>query len=256
MTQLSRLTRLAGFIFMVMLLALTGCRGNGAPPDGSSLQGDDAFVSTSDPALSQTLQAQAAATAAQVAEGAATSTPTTEPLPTLEATSPPVGTPLASLTGPCETPAGFTLHVRDSFCIAAPESWTPLNVDGGLAASLDTTPGQAIGLRPGWAEDADICTLMIYVTSGSSALENLDGSYTSFQNRAEIAELSAIDVWPVGDLAMTGFTWAYNDGESGGVYADVISPNRLVRISFSGQQCPADNLIPVLSTLRFNAGQP
>src|SRR5690606_1233004 len=147
----------------IVALLLAACRGRKEaefPAQSASDELPD-FEGTSDPALSQTLQAEAASTAAWVAEQAAQPTATNEPFPTLAATAA-LGTPTASLPGRRELPDGFERHLRDTFCVGAPAAWKPLNIDGGLAASLNTTPGQAIGLQPDWAADADTCSLLIY----------------------------------------------------------------------------------------------
>ena len=247
----------AATLGVIAALLLAACRGR-EEVDLPVRPADDelpAFEGTSDPALSQTLQAEAASTAAWVAEQGAQPTATDEPFPTLAATAA-LGTPIASLTGQCELPGDFVLHLRDTFCIGAPAAWKPLNIDGGLAASLNTTPGQAIGLQPDWAADADTCSLLIYVTTGDSAEANLQSTYNSFVNRADLAELSPVQPQALGDLMATGFTWASSSGESGGIYADVIGINRVVRISYRGTECGLDEVLPVLSTLRFNMSQP
>ena len=243
-----------GALLLAMCALLLG--GGRAPRDDvppATAQAAD-LASSTDPSLSQTLQAEAAATAAWVAELALTPTATGEPLPTL-AVPGAEGTPLASLSGVCEVADGFRLHERDTFCITAPAGWKPLNIDGGVAASLNTTPGQAVGLQPDWAEEPAVCSLMVYVTPGSSAAAHLESSYNSFKARADIVELSEMRMQSLGDYAIPGFTWTASSGETGGVYADVISLNRLVHISHSGTQCRADDLLPAISTLRFSMGR-
>ena len=241
-------------ISLSAILIMTGCgRGEETPTlvplTPSSLE------STPDPVLAMTLQAAAVGTAewvgsltpqlVQTAESMSTPTPPA-----------PIGTPLASRTGRCPQPEGYSLHVREGFCVAAPEGWTPLNVDGGLAASLDTTPGQAIALQPDWATSAAVCSLMIYIVVGDSATEHLEARYAEFKGRADMVRLSpAIEVQNLGTMALPGFMWERSDGQTGGVLADVVGINRLVHIGFSGTQCPLEALLPVLETLRFNIGQ-
>lgn len=206
---------------------------------------------TSDPALANTLQAQAAATAVSVAELTPRSTATDEPLPTLVVIAE-GGAPLSAMTGECPVPEGFSLHVRQGFCLAAPEAWDARNVDGGLAASLGTTPGQALALQPDGTDGSEVCQLMIYVMSGESPEVHLQSRYDVFSQRADIAELSPVAVRSLANLALPGFTWLSTNGAAGGVYADTISISRLLHISFSGTQCGADLLAPALETLRIN----
>lgn len=235
------------------VLMATGCgRGEEAPtlaplPPSS-------FESTSDPALAMTLQAAAVGTAEWV--GRLTPQPTQADDLTATLTPAPVGTLLASRTGHCPQPEGYSLHVREGFCLAAPQGWTPLNVDGGLAASLDTTPGQAIALQPDWATSAAVCSLMIYIVVGDSATEHLEARRAEFEGRADIVYLSpAVEVQNLGTMTLPGFVWERSDGQTGEVLADVVGINRLIHISFSGSQCPSEALLPVLETLRFNIGQ-
>jgi hypothetical protein len=243
-----------GLLFLVWLLA-SGCarQGDEAGPEPQPA-GPGEFAATTNPDLSYTLQADAAATAASVVGSAVPSTATREPTAG-EATPVVAGTPPAALTGPCPVPEGFELHVREGFCIAAPGEWTPFNVDGGLAASLGTTPGQAITLRPEWAADTSVCTLMVYVITGQTADEHLAERYDSFERRADLAELSPLQTWTLGDIAMPGFTWATTTGEAGGTYADALGFNRLVHVSYGGASCPLAELLPAIQTLRFDLGQ-
>lgn len=236
----------------VVLVACRGGRGE-LPTPAAGLPGE--IGGEADPELAQTLQAVAAGTAAWVAdELAQDATPAAEPVPTLEG-MPEDAVRLGSLTGECDVPPGYRLHLGDVFCIAAPDGWLELNIDGGVAASLNTTPGQAIGLRPDWAADSEVCSLLLYVTVGSSSVEHLESMYQSFEERADITELSPIAVQSLGELSVPGFTWAASSGESGGVYADVVGINRIVHFSHSGTQCPSADVLPVLQTLRFNRGQ-
>lgn len=257
LTRLKTRRYVAAALVAAAAMLLGGCRsreGAEAPVEPAGAE-EQTFEGTSDPALSQTMQAEAALTAAWVAEQSIPPTATDEPFPTLAATAA-LGTPVSSLTGQCDIPGDYELHLRDTFCLGAPPEWKPLNIDGGLAASLSTTPAQAIGLQPDWAAAADSCSLLIYITTGDSAEAHLQTTYNSFVNRADLVELSAVQAQTLGDLMAPGFTWVSSGGESGGVYADVVGMNRVVRISYRGTECQLDDLLPVLSTLRFNMSQP
>jgi hypothetical protein len=245
-----------GLLVFVCLLA-SGCarQGDEMTPEPQPA-GPGEFAPTTNPDLSYTLQADVAATAASVAGSAVPSTATREPAESAGVGTPVVaGTPLAALTGPCPVPEGFELHVREGFCIATPATWTPFNVDGGLAASLGTTPGQAISLRPDWAADTSVCTLMVYIITGRTADEHLAERYDSFERRADLAELSPLRTWTLGEVALPGFTWASTAGEAGGTYADALGFNRLMHVSYSGTSCPLEDLLPAIQTLRFDLGQ-
>ncbi len=244
-----------GLIGLFAALMTTACSRETGTPTLLAPLPTSSFENTADPALALTLQAAAVGTAEWV--GRLTPSPTPSSVVTLTPQlPPPVGTPLASLTGHCVQPEGYFLHVREGFCIAAPEGWTPLNVDGGLAASLDTTPGQAIALQPDWAASAAECMLMIYIVVGDSPTEHLEARYAEFKGRSDIVRLSpAVDILAPGPLVLPGFLWERSDGQAGGVLADTVGLNRLAHISFSGTQCPLEALLPVLETLRFNIEQ-
>jgi hypothetical protein len=208
------------------------------------------FDSTADPLMAQTLQAEVGATAAQIVTLPVMPTPTDAPLPTLDAALA-EGTPLAENVGLCPVPSGFILHPRDGFCIAAPADWIPLNVDGGLAGSLRTTPGQTISLRPEWATDSTICHLLIYISDEPSVEEHLDGRHAEFAARTDLTEISLVQVRSLATMKAPGFTWVTQSGGEGGIFAGMLGPNRLVHISYGGSQCPADDIVPILETLRF-----
>ncbi len=246
--------RLAACLALVAL-ANVACRRQQPDegPDDTESQGVPLEV-TVDPELAMTLQAEAAATAAWVAELTPLAAATDEPFPTLS-TVVVAGTPPAALTGPCPVPDGFALHVRAGFCLAAPEAWTPFNVDGGLAAFLGTTPGQAISLRPDWATSPAVCDLMIYIGEGDDPLDLLRVGHDTFERRSDLADISPVMVQPLGEMALLGFTWASTGGEAGGVFVDTVAINRLVHITYSGSQCTQEDLLPALNTLRFNQGQ-
>ncbi len=237
-------------VIWVGLVVLAGC-GQGeqtaTPEVGDTLLPGG----TSDPAIARTLQADAAVTAAWVATQPAFATPTDEPFPTLE----PVeveGVPPAERVGPCVAPEDYEVHTREGFCLAAPSTWTVLNVDGGMAAALNTTPGQAISLQPDWADSVKICNVMIYIAAEHSAIEHLNMRFRTFASRADLAALSGVQMRALGGMALPGFTWESTGGGTGGIYAAMLTPSHLLHISRSGSQCPLEDLLPVLETLRFS----
>ncbi len=239
----------------LVLLAGAGCRS--APPeepDANPVLGPPVLESPADPALAATLQAEAAATAAWVAQLTPFPVQVDTPLPTLSRTGVAGALPIER-TGSCPVPEGFVLHVRSGFCVSAPELWTVYNVDGGLAASLRTTPGQAISLRPDWVGEAFVCDLMVYIAAGDSPLEQLQIHYDEYRSRDDLAELSPVAVQTLGEIAMPGFTWALTSGESGGIFIDTVGMNRLAHVNYGGSRCPLVDLEPVLNTLRFSAEQ-
>lgn len=241
-------------LVVVLALGLAGCRVEPPvvtprPYETAALEG------TRDASLAMTLQADAALTAAWVAR----LTPEYAPSPrsaTAVATLALVGTPLAARNGQCPQPEGFVLHNREGFCLAAPEAWTVLNVDGGLAASLDTTPGQAIALVPDWAGTSAVCNLMVYVAPGQSGSEHLAAQHAQFDAWSDVVALSpAVEAQQIGAVAVPGFFWERSNGQAGGIFADRAGVGRVAHISFSGTGCTLDQLLPVLETLRFNIGQ-
>jgi hypothetical protein len=230
---------------------LAGCaRGSQDGAESEPTPEGGLFEATSDPSLMQTLQAEAAATAAFIARlTPAAATP--QPSPTMEIGTV-EGTPPADRSGPCPVPDGYVVHDRAGFCLSAPEGWEVLNVDGGLAASLDTTPGQAIALRPSWAGSTAVCSLMVYVAAGRSAVDHLQEHYEDFAARADLAALTPLRMQNLAGMAILGFEWAADGGEAGGLFAENVAVNRMARVSYSGTQCPVEDLLPVLETLRFN----
>lgn len=216
-------------------------------PDDQSL-----IFNTSDPAFAQTLQAEVQATADWVSTQGAFATPTEEPFPTFEMEEV-EGVPPNERTGSCDASDGLVVHDREGFCVAAPEAWTALNVDGGLAASLNSTPGQAISLQPDWASSTDVCNLLIYIAAESSAMDHLNTRYFTFASRENLVSLTYLAMHSLGGMAIPGFTWETVSGTTGGIYAAMLGPNRLLHISHTGTQCPREDLIPVLATLRFDA---
>ncbi len=237
------------FLVTLTITVLAGCGSSKSvvePPVEISLSS----LGTAEPAAAKTLQAQIATTAVWVSTLPVAS-PTTEALPTVEAVDI-IGTPFVLFSGTCPLPDGYIEHIRDGFCIAAPEAWAVLNIDGGLAASLKTTPGQAISLQPAWASSTAICYLTIYIAVESSAVQHLGIRYSSFTTRTDLASLSPVQMQPLAEMALPGFTWATQEGSSGGIYAGQLGPTQLVHISMGGAQCTVDNLVPILETLRFS----
>jgi hypothetical protein len=229
-------------------LFLFGCVEDVPEVPTTTVQPD--FEITSDPARALTLQANTEATALWLT----TQTPPVEA--TEEQTAIPAngvvsGTPLSERVGECQTPEGYVRHTRQGFCIGAPEGWKSLNVDGGVAATLKTTPGQAISLQPDWAASSSECHLMIYVTTGRSVLEHLLGRYEGIAGRNDLVTLSPIEWQSLGDGTALGFTWSAIDGETGGIYVVEVGANQLAHISQGGTLCPLSDLLPVIETLRF-----
>jgi hypothetical protein len=163
------------------------------------------------------------------------------------------GTLPADIQGACPVPEGFVLHERNGFCLSAPQSWNPYNMDGGVASTLGTTPGQAISLQPEWAQSAADCHLTIYLTRGYSPDDLLAVQYAQLRDRSDLIEVTPLQTQLLGDMVIPGFTWLLDSGERGAVYIGVVSVNQLVHIGFSGSNCPVDDLFPVLETLRFNS---
>jgi hypothetical protein len=225
-----------------------GCGGQNTITEEAAQETPD-FEATADPLRALTLQADAHATAAGLATLAPVATPTPAGLPGFDMT-PAQGTPPAGRTGQCPVPDGYDLHYREGFCLAAPVTWTPLNVDGGPATSLGTTPGQAIQLLPDWAPDADVCHLLIYIRTGESVDEHLQSRYAEFAARNQ-AGLTPVITRSLGGMVLPGFVWGIADGGGGGIYADSLGPNRLVHISYGGSLCPVEQLVTILETLRF-----
>lgn len=162
------------------------------------------------------------------------------------------GVPPAERSGACEAPEGYIVHNREGFCVAAPEAWTALNVDGGMAAVLRSTPGQAISLQPDWADSTETCNLLIYIAVESSATEHLDTRFYTFALREDLVSLSGVQMRGLAGMALPGFTWETTGGVTGGIYAAMLGPNRLLHISQSGSDCPLEEMLPVLETLRFS----
>ena len=237
-------------VVFLLAIVLGGC--SGGQPEATVVSGGlPTPAGSPNPAVAQTLQANTAATAAWVAIlQTPAPTPTDEPLPTLELLNP-EGTPPAERVGTCVASEGNVVHNREGFCLVAPSSWTAYNVDGGLAASLYTTPGQSISLQPDWASTAAECYLMIYISAEDSAEAHLQARHAEFATRTDLESLSQVQICSLDGMALPGFTWSAAGGASGGVYADLLGANRLVHISYGGLQCPLEGLLPVLETLRF-----
>lgn len=161
------------------------------------------------------------------------------------------GLPPAVFTGSCPTPEGFRLYTRQGFCISAPQDWFAYNMDGGVAISLNTTPGQAISFQPVRDGSPEDCYLTIYIATEESIENHLTQRHEAFAEQVDIAALTPIQVRLLADMALPGFTWASNDGESGGIFADVLGIRRIVHISFRGTACAQDDLESIIETLRF-----
>ncbi len=234
-------------LLMVLISFLSGC---GAQPDESALTPPAFFeYVTADPTRLATVQAEAAMTAAWVGTLQADQMTPTAPLPTLV----PVAldaTPASQLVGECPTFSDGERHIRGTFCISTPAGWTALNFDGGLAGILGTTPGQAITLEPPWAESSLICQLTVYILTNATALEHLNSRYAEFQRNASIDNLGRIQAQAVADIAMFGFT--YGGQRPGAVFAADINRGETVHVGYRGSNCPQEDLLPVLRTLRFN----
>jgi hypothetical protein len=232
---------------------LSGCGSSEEPPVATPTYGDlqRQLTSTPDPYLLMTLQADIAATADEIAGVVSTATPDQVTL-----AAPPVvleGTLPADRQDACPLPEDFVLHERDGFCLSAPRSWNPYNMDGGVASTLGTTPGQAISLQPEWAQSAADCHLTIYMTRGYSPDDLLAVQYARLQDRSDLIEVTPPQIQLLGELAIPGFSWLLDGGERGAVYIGVVGVNQLVHITFGGSTCPVDDLFPVLETLRFNS---
>lgn len=227
---------------------LVGCDGAAKTvvPDATN----DSPSPTSNPALLATLQAGLAQTAAWIGSLTAPANyPPTE-IPALAPVS--TGTPLAERSGVCPVPDGFAVYQREGFCISTPSTWLVFNVDGGMAAFLNTTPGQSISVQPDWANDAAVCHLLIFITAHRDVAEYLAASRDQIGSRTDLAILSPVAQQSLGDTGLYGFTWGDNAGNQGSVYAASLGPNRLVHVSLGGSNCPVDVMTPAIDTLRVN----
>lgn len=244
--------RKSGVILGIILLLATsvGCS-TSESPDGTTT-GDGITLTrepTYDPQLIQTLQSEVIATAESLSSARNEVTATPDSLPTADVVT---GEALSTRTGPCPVPEGFELQEREGFCISVPRLWTVVNVDGGLAGSLQTTSGQTIALRPEWADNSDVCSIMIFIAHERDPIEHLESRHDAIASRGDMESVTALQNQQLAGMILPGFTWRQNDGKGGAVYADLASINRLVHISISGFQCPLENLLPIFETLRFN----
>jgi len=240
-----------GYRYRVVLLAVMLLAGCSRGVTTTTPAVDDAFaVSTSDPQLMVTIQADTGGTAAWVSTVEILPTGTAEPRPTLVPAIVAGDTP-RQRTGDCQPVAGYTVHQRQGFCMVAPSSWVAWNVDGGLAAALSTTPGQAITLQPDWAQTTDVCQMTIYVRTGESATEHIERQYARFQEQPDLDRLSLIEMTLYGGMSLPGFNWQRRDGQSGLVLAGDLSTNRIVHIGLSGTICNPADLASVIESLRF-----
>lgn len=215
------------------------------------------LAGTSIPVVARTIQAEVELTAAWVGtlEGEQTAQPaplqTATPLPS-SITEETTAKTLTDLKGACVVPDGFLLHQRQGYCLAAPADWISENVDGGIAASLNTTPGQVLALEPGWVNQSSECQLLLYVTTGDSLEDHLQSRYDAFSGRSDLVNLSPLQMLQLGEMAIPGFTWEDSNAAAGGIYADLVDLNRLMHISYQGTNCPLEEILPALETLRFN----
>lgn len=231
---------------------VTSCRQNDAVTP--TAPEDVLIINTPDSGVAQTLQAEVALTAAYIATLNPLATPTSSVLPTFDMAQA-QGTPISQLIGLCPLIDGYMLHIREGFCISAPENWVILNVDGGLAASLSTTPDRAIFIQPDWATSNQMCNLFIYIASESSAAAHLQTRHTELSTSQVQAQITDVSVRQLGDLKFPGFFWTMPDGSTGAAFSDMIGLNELLHISFSGTQCTAADLTPVINTLRIQPTQ-
>jgi hypothetical protein len=238
-------------IWVMAILAVLACIGC-KRTDQVTIEPDaEVFnLETQDPAVAATLQADLAATAAQLSTLAPLPTPTDAPFPTFD-TSQASGTPITQLTGICPVPDGYIVHSREEFCVASPALWVPLNVDGGLAIALNTTPGKTLFLQPDWAASSDVCQIFLYTARDETVETHLNIRHAELADDNGATQLTDITVQTIGILAMPGFLWTLPDGSSGGTFADRLGPNRIIHISFGGSQCPITELEPVINTLRL-----
>jgi hypothetical protein len=234
---------------MAILLTCTGCR-QGASQEETAIPPEQTGTPDPDAADVMTLQAEVEATAAWVGTLIAGATPSPTMAVTL-ASSSVTGTPISLLVGACVQPEGYTLHLLEDFCISAPAGWRANNYDGGIASALGTTPGRAIALQPDWADSTGICQLVVYMVGEGLAEAYLGDRYQEYSDRPDLAELSALQVQPVGDLSAAGFTWELKTGEKGAVFAESLGMNRLIHISYSGTACRDEEIVAVIRTLRF-----
>jgi len=226
---------------------LLGCSGSANTTPGVDQR---PTAATSDPALLPTFQAALAQTAAW----ASTLTPPAVVTPTPPLSLAPIstGTPLANRKGDCPSPDGFVVYDRDGFCISAPSTWEALNVDGGLAAFLDTTPGQAISIQPDWADTTAVCHLMIFVTPQHDVAAYLTTSHDQVATRTDLNTLSPVAEQTLGDIGVYGYSYVDKAGVQGGIYGALIDLNRLLYISIGGTDCALNRMLPSLETLRIN----
>lgn len=232
----------------MIVLGLCACRSPELPlketPSSPS-------VATANPELLNTLKTDIAQTSAWLGTLTPLPTSTSVRLPVLAAESV-TGTPMTQRNGSCPVPETFVVHQRDGFCVAAPQSWIALNIDGGLAAFLNTTPGQAISLQPDWAETTAICHLMIFIAAERDLATYLMSRHAEFGSRTDLRALSEVGAQTLGVIGFYGFTWEDLSGNAGGVYVWSVGPSHILNVTNGGSDCAVDRLIPVLDTLRVN----
>jgi hypothetical protein len=126
------------------------------------------------------------------------------------------------------------------------------NVDGGMAAFLQTTPGQSISIQPDWAASTAVCHLMIFVTPGHDTSVYLSATRDQLGTRTDLKALSPVAEQTLGDLGVYGFSWEDNAGVQGSTYAALIDVNHMLHIGIGGSQCPLEMLLPSIETFRVN----
>jgi hypothetical protein len=233
-----------------IVIALVGCANSDLPPVGGD--GTAALLPpTMEPALSGKLQRDVELTAQLLLTLTPPATATQEfpaltALPLVNA-----GIPMGERTGLCPIPEGYVLQELLGFCLSTPAGWALFNIDGGMAGKLNSTPGQAISIQPGWAGSLDDCSLIVYIAHGVTLDEHLTASYVEFSGQPATYTVSSLGVVSLGSSAAVGFNWESAEG-SGGVFAAPRGLNRIVHVSYGGTLCPAQELVPVIETLRFN----
>jgi hypothetical protein len=242
------------WVFLDLLVSsvilLTACSNMVNPLNSESTIPADG-IATVDPSLSDKLQQDIALTA-QLLTTLTPPSPSTSAPPLL--TTIPLenaGTPLGGRVGTCPIPAGFVLQELLGYCVSTPSDWAVFNIDGGMAGNLKSTPGQAISIQPSWAQSSDDCSMIIYVAHGVTLDSHLRESYVEFSNRRDLNAVSTLGPVSVGTLAFIGFNWS-GESVSGGVYAAPIRINTILHLSYGGTNCPLEQLVPVIETLRFN----
>lgn len=229
----------------ILCVAASHCQAN-TTPTTVELPAPD-LIGTNNPFLSMTLQAEVKSTAIiLLPAGTPTATSPASGTPALSA----LITPIPLMYGACSLPDNYSLQVRQGFCIAIPQSWSVLNIDGGMASTLHTTPGQAISIRPDWADLATVCNMLIYIASEPTESYHLQTRYNEIALNIGLSEITPIAILELGGNPVVGFQWA-DASETGGIYALSLGLNRLLHISHRGSDCAIDRLNEVFTTFRI-----